>query len=112
MKCLIVGIKPQDYINKNGKQVKGVQLFMLAENADVFGKVPKECFIPQDSPMYLKNAAVFADLGELEGREVNAEWDVETYGSKQVKKLVGFEFLDNFFDLVQRELSKSEKVAK
>lgn len=112
MKCLIVGIKPQDYTNKNGKQVKGLQLYMLAENADVFGKVPKECFIPQDSPMYLKNAAVFADLGELEGREVNVEWDVETYGQKQVKKLVGFEFLENFFEFVKRELPKPEKAVK
>lgn len=102
MKCIIVGIKPQDYTNKNNKQVKGLQLYMLAENADVFGKVSKDCFISQDSPLYLKNAALFADLGELEGREVNVEWDVETYGSKQVKKLVSFDFTDKFFDLVER----------
>lgn len=102
MKCIIVGIKPQDYTNKNNKQVKGLQLYMLAENADVFGKVSKDCFISQDSPLYLKNAALFADLGELEGREVNVEWDVETYGSKQVKKLVSFDFADKFFDLVER----------
>ena len=102
MKCIIVGIKPQDYTNKNGKQVKGMQLYMLADNADVFGKVPKDCFISQDSPLYLKNAAVFADLGELEGREVNVEWDVETYGTKQVKKLVSFDFVDKFIDFVER----------
>lgn len=102
MKCIIVGIKPQDYTNKNNKQVKGLQLYMLAENADVFGKVSKDCFISQDSPLYLKNAALFADLGELEGREVNVEWDVETYGSKQVKKLISFDFTDKFFDLVER----------
>lgn len=102
MKCIIVGIKPQDYTNKNGKQVKGMQLYMLADNADVFGKVPKDCFISQDSPLYLKNAAVFADLGELEGREVNVEWDVETYGTKQVKKLVSFDFTEKFIDFVDR----------
>nr|DAI62254.1 MAG TPA: hypothetical protein [Inoviridae sp.] len=102
MKCIIVGIKPQDYTNKNGKQVKGMQLYMLADNADVFGKVPKDCFISQDSPLYLKNAAVFADLGELEGREVNVEWDVETYGTKQVKKLVSFDFTEKFIDFVER----------
>lgn len=102
MKCIIVGIKPQDYTNKNGKQVKGMQLYMLTDNADVFGKVSKDCFISQDSPLYLKNAALFADLGELEGREVNVEWDVETYGTKQVKKLVSFDFADKFFDLVER----------
>ena len=103
MKCVIVGIKPQDYTNKNGKQVKGMQLYMLAENnADVFGKVPKDCFISQDSPLYLKNAAVFADLGELEGREVNVEWDVETYGTKQVKKLVSIDFTEKFIDFVDR----------
>lgn len=102
MKCIIVGIKPQDYTNKAGKQVKGMQLYMLADNADVFGKVPKDCFISQDSPLYLKNAAVFADLGELEGREVNVEWDVETYGTKQVKKLVSFDFTEKFIDFVER----------
>ncbi len=102
MKCIIVGVKPQDYTNKNGKQVKGLQLYMLADNADVFGKVPKDCFISQDSPLYLKNDAVFADLGELEGREVNVEWDVETYGTKQVKKLVSFDFTEKFVDFVDR----------
>lgn len=113
MKCIIVGIKPQDYTNKNGKQVKGMQLYMLTDNnADVFGKVPKDCFISQDSPLYLKNAAVFADLGELEGREVNVEWDVESYGTKQVKHLIAFEFLENFYDLTKRETAKSEKAAK
>lgn len=111
MKCIIVGIKPQDYTNKNGKQVKGMQLYMLADNADVFGKVPKDCFISQDSPLYLKNAAVFADLGELEGREVNVEWDVETYGTKQVKKLVSFDFTEKFIDFVDRP-AKAEKVSK
>lgn len=112
MKCIIVGIKPQDYTNKNDKQVKGLQLYMLAENADVFGKVPKDCFLSQDSPLYQKNAAVFADLGELEGREVNVEWDVETYGQKQVKRLISFEFTDNFYDLVKRETAKAEKASK
>lgn len=112
MKCIIVGIKPQDYTNKNGKQVKGMQLYMLADNADVFGKVPKDCFISQDSPLYLKNAAVFADLGELEGREVNVEWDVETYGTKQVKFLISFEFTENFYDFVKRETAKAEKAVK
>lgn len=112
MKCIIVGIKPQDYTNKNGKQVKGMQLYMLADNADVFGKVPKDCFISQDSPLYLKNAAVFADLGELEGREVNVEWDVETYGTKQVKKLVSFDFSDKFMDFVDRVPAKAEKASK
>lgn len=102
MKCIIVGIKPQDYTNKNDKQVKGLQLYMLAENADVFGKVPKDCFISQDSPLYLKNVAVFADLGELEGREVNVEWDVETYGTKNVKKLISFDFTEKFIDFVER----------
>lgn len=102
MRCFIVGIKPQDYLNKSGKQVKGMQLYMLADNADVFGKVPKDCFISQDSPLYLKNAAIFADLGELEGREVNVEWDVETYGTKQVKKLVSFDFTEKFIDFVER----------
>ena len=111
MKCIIVGIKPQDYTNKNGKQVKGMQLYMLADNADVFGKVPKDCFISQDSPLYLKNAAVFADLGELEGREVNVEWDVETYGTKQVKKLVSFDFTERFIDFVERP-AKTEKAVK
>ena len=110
MKCIIVGIKPQDYTNKNGKQVKGMQLYMLAENnAYVFGKVPKDCFILQDSPLHLKNAAIFADLGELEGREVNVEWDVETYGTKQVKKLVSFDFADKFTDFVERVPAKAEK---
>ena len=52
--------------------------------------------------MYLKNAAVFADLGELEGREVNVEWDVETYGTKNVKKLVSFDFTEKFIDFVER----------
>lgn len=112
MKCIIVGIKPQDYTNKNGKQVKGMQLYMLADNADVFGKVSKDCFISQDSPLYLKNAAVFADLGELEGREVNVEWDVETYGTKQVKKLVSFDFTEKFVDFVDRVLAKAEKASK
>lgn len=112
MKCIIVGIKPQDYTNKNGKQVKGMQLYMLADNADVFGKVPKDCFISQDSPLYLKNAAVFADFGELEGREVNVEWDVETYGTKQVKKLVSFDFTEKFVDFVDRVPVKAEKAVK
>ena len=111
MKCIIVGIKPQDYKSKNGKQVKGMQLYMLADNVDVFGKVPKDCFISQDSPLYLKNAAVFADLGELEGREVNVEWDVETYGTKQVKKLVSFDFADKFIDFVDRVPAKAVKNA-
>lgn len=111
MKCVIVGIKPQDYTNKNGKQVKGMQLFMLADNADVFGKVPKDCFISQDSPLYLKNAAIFADLVELEGREVNVEWDVESYGTKQVKKLVSFDFTEKFVDLVDRVPAKVGKNA-
>lgn len=112
MKCIIVGIKPQDYTNKAGKRVKGLQLYMLAENnADVFGKVPKDCFISQDSPLYLKNAAVFSDLGELEGREVNVEWDVETYGIKQVKKLVSFDFSDKFIDYVERVPAKAVKNA-
>lgn len=111
MKCIIVGIKPQDYTNKNGKQVKGMQLYMLADNADVFGKVPKDCFISQDSPLYLKNAAVFADLGELERREVNVEWDVETYGTKQVKKLVSFDFTEKFVDFVDRVPAKAVKNA-
>ena len=109
MKCIIVGIKPQDYTNKNNKQVKGLQLYLLADNTDVFGKVPKDCFISQDSPLYLKNAAVFADLGELEGREVNIEWDVETYGTKQVKKLVSFEFTEKFVDFVERVPAKASK---
>lgn len=112
MKCIIVGIKPQDYTNKNDKQVKGLQLYMLAENADVFGKVPKDCFISQDSPLYLKNAALFADFGELEGREVNVEWDVETYGTKQVKKLISFDFTEKFFDFVDRVPAKAEKASK
>lgn len=112
MKCIIVGIKPQDYTNKNNKQVKGLQLYLLADNTDVFGKVPKDCFISQDSPLYLKNAAVFADLGELEGREVNIEWDVETYGTKQVKKLVSFEFTEKFIDFVERVPAKAEKASK
>lgn len=112
MKCIIVGIKPQDYTNKNNKQVKGLQLYLLADNADVFGKVPKDCFISQDSPLYLKNAAVFADLGELEGREVNVEWDVETYGTKQVKKLVSFDFTEKFIDFVERVPAKAEKASK
>ena len=111
MKCIIVGIKPQDYTNKNNKQVKGLQLYLLADNTDVFGKVPKDCFISQDSPLYLKNAAVFADLGELEGREVNIEWDVETYGTKQVKKLVSFEFTEKFIDFVERVPAKAVKNA-
>ena len=112
MKCLIIGIKPQDYTNKNNKQVKGLQLYLLADNADVFGKVPKDCFISQDSPLYLKNAAVFADLGELEGREVNVEWDVETYGTKQVKKLVSFDFTEKFIDFVEHVPAKAEKASK
>lgn len=112
MKCIIVGIKPQDYTNKNDKQVKGLQLYMLAENADVFGKVAKDCFISQDSPLYLKNAALFADLGELEGREVNVEWDVETYGTKQVKKLISFDFTEKFIDFVERVPVKVEKAVK
>lgn len=111
MKCYIVGIKPQDYKSKNGNQVKGMQLYMLADNADVFGKVPKDCFISQDSPLYIKNAAVFADLGELEGREVNVEWDVETYGTKQIKKLVSFEFTEKFIDFVERVPAKAVKNA-
>lgn len=109
MKCIIVGIKPQDYTNKNNKQIKGLQLYLLADNTDVFGKVPKDCFISQDSPLYLKNAAVFADLGELEGREVNVEWDVETYGTKQIKKLVSFEFTERFFELSERVSAKASK---
>lgn len=111
MRCIIVGIKPQDYLNKSGKQVKGMQLYMLADNADVFGKVPKDCFISQDSPIYLKNAAVFADLGELEGREVNVEWDVETYGTKNVKKLLSFDFTEKFVDFVDRVPAKAVKNA-
>ena len=111
MKCIIVGVKPQDYTNKNGKQVKGMQLYMLADNADVFGKVPKDCFISQDSPLYLKNAAVFSDFGELEGREVSVEWDVETYGMKQIKKLVSFDFTENFIDFVERVPAKAVKNA-
>ena len=86
-----------------------MQLYLLADNTDVFGKVPKDCFISQDSPLYLKNAAVFADLGELEGREVNIEWDVETYGTKQVKKLVSFEFTEKFVDFVERVPAKASK---
>lgn len=113
MKCIIVGIKPQDYTNKNNKQVKGYQLYMLTDNADVFGKVPKDCFISQDSPIYQKNAGTFADLGELEGREVNVEWDVETYGTKQIKKLVSFSFEKDFFDIQKREFTvKGEKGSK
>lgn len=110
MKCIIVGIKPQDYINKNGKQVVGLQLNMLADNADVYGKVFKDCFIDKTSPLYFKNAALFEDLGELEGREVNVEWDVETYGTKQVKRLIFFEFTDNFYDLVKRDLTWSKNM--
>lgn len=105
MKCIIVGIKPQDYTNKNGKQVVGLQLNMLADNADVYGKVFKDCFIDKTSSLYFKNAALFEDLGELEGREVNVEWDVDTYGTKQVKRLISFEFTDNFYDLVKRDLT-------
>lgn len=112
MKCIIVGIKPQDYTNKNGKQILALQLNMLADNADVFGKVPKDCFIDKTSPLYLKNAALFEDVNELEGREVNVEWDVETYGQKQVKRLISFEFTDNFYDLVKRETAKAEKASK
>lgn len=102
MKCIIVGIKPSDYVNKNGKQVKGLNLYMLSENSNVFGKVFKEAFISSDSPIYTNNYATFQDMDALNGREVNAEWDVETYGSKSVKVLVNFEFTDNYFDLVVR----------
>lgn len=107
MRCIIVGIKPQDYTNKNGKQVVGLQLNMLADNPDVFGKIPKDCFIDKTSPLYFKNSALFDDLSQLEGREVNVEWDVETYGTKQVKRLVGFEFSEKFFDLVERPSVKA-----
>ena len=41
-------------------------------------------------------------MGELEGREVNVEWDVETYGTKNVKKLVSFDFTEKFIDFVER----------
>ena len=113
MKCIITGIKPNHYTNKNNKEVKGYELYMQADNSDVFGKVPKECFIDFSTPLYLKNSAIFDDIGQLEGREVNVEWDVETYGTKQFKRLISFEFTDNFYDnFVKREASKSEKAAK
>lgn len=103
MKCIIVGIKPNNYTNKNGREVKGYHLDMLADNPDFFGKTHKECFIDFSTPLYLKNSAIFDDIGQLEGREVNVEWDVQTYGSKQVKILIGFEFTENFYDLVKRD---------
>ena len=109
MKCIIVGIKPKDYVDKNGKQVKGYQFNMLADNMDVFGKVFKDCFVSADSPVYMNNYATFQDLNELQGREVNAEWDVETYGTKQVKRLINFELLDDFYDIVKREKRSDKK---
>lgn len=98
MKCIITGIKPNNYTNKNGKEVKGYNLYMQAENPDVFGRVPKECFIDFSTPLYYKNSAIFDDVGNLEGMEVNAEWDVETYGTKQVKRLIFFEFTGKKFN--------------
>lgn len=103
MKCIIVGIKPRDYTDKNGKPVKGYQLNMLADNADVYGKVFKDCFISVDTPVYKNNYATFEDIDQLQGREVNAEWDIETYGTKQVKRLISFEFLSDFYDIVKRD---------
>lgn len=112
MKCVIIGIKPQDYTNRDNKHVKGYQFNLLSDNTDVFGKVFKDCFIAADSPVYLNNLAIMNDLNQLLGREVNAEWDVEQYGQKSVKRLISFEFTDKFFDLVERESIKPEKGSK
>lgn len=108
MKCIIAGIDPKDYVNKNGTPVKGLNLLMLAENPNVYGHVFKETFISADSPVYVNNRKVFEDMDSLNGREVHAEWDVEQYGQKSVKRLINFEFTDKFYDLVER----SEKVSK
>ena len=103
MKCIIIGVKPRSYTDKNGKPVRGVQLFLLSDNVDTFGKVFKDAFINDDTPIYRNNYATFEDIDQLLGREVNAEWDVETYGAKQVKRLIGFEFLTDYYDLVKRD---------
>lgn len=116
MKCIIVGIKPQDYVRQSdGKPVKGFTVGMLANNADWYGKTWKDCYIDKDSPTYKKNATVFDDLDKLKGREVEAEWDVEQYGSKAVKRLITFDLLDDFYDIVKREAAPEptpQKAAK
>ena len=104
MKCIIVGIKPVDYKKKGTEeQVKGVSLYMLADNIDVYGKVFKDCFIAADTPLYKQNESRLEDMNELLGREVNAEWDVETYVSKQIKRLISFEFCTYYYDICKRE---------
>ncbi len=103
MKCIIVGVKPRDYVNKDGKQIKGFDLTMLADNAETFGKVAKSEFISVESPVYKANFATFDDMDALMYREVNVEFDVEMFGTKAVKRLVGFEFCDKFYDLVERK---------
>lgn len=113
MKCIIVGIKPQDYVRKTDKkQVKGFSIGMLANNSDWYGKTWKDCFIDVESPTYLKNALVFNDLDQLKGREVEIEWDVEQYGTTQVKRLINFELLDDFYDIVKREAAPEPTPAK
>ena len=104
MKCIIVGIKPVDYKKKGTEEhVEGIQLNMLADNIEVYGKVFKDCFISADTPLYKQNEDKFDDMNELLGREVNAEWDVETFGTKQIKRLIAFEFCTDFYDICKRE---------
>lgn len=112
MKCIIVGVKPQDYVNKENKRVQGLNIYMLSDNVDVFGKVFKDCFVSNESPLYKANVLTFDDMDQLLGREVNAEWDIEQYGQKAVKRLIKFDFLDGFYDFVERKAVKSEKAAK
>lgn len=109
MKCIICGVRMRDYVDKNGKNVKGFEFKMLADNIDFYGKTHKDCFLSSDSPIVLQNLATFSDLDQLKGREVNVEWDVETYGQKQVKRLISFELGDKFFDLVERIPDKDKK---
>ncbi len=115
MKCIIVGIKPRDYKKTDGSPVKGYEVGMLANNADWYGKTWKDCFISADSPVYMNNYSAMQDLDQLKGREVEAEWDIEQYGTKQVKRLINFELLDDFYDIVKREAAPEptpQKAAK
>lgn len=106
MKCIIVGLKSHDYTNKKDQHIKGFEVNMLADNPDVFGKVFKDCFISVETPIYHRNAVLFDDLDALIGRVVNAEWDVVQYGEKAVKRLISFDFLDEYVDLVPRGAKK------
>lgn len=102
MKCIINGIKPRKYTKKDGEVVNGLDLKMLVDNVDVYGKAHKECFISNNSPLYSVYVKEFNDMDYLKGRECICEWDTEMYGTKAVTRLIAFELLPDAYDLVKR----------